>query len=84
MNIGDILTPCDYNYGAIRRILTASVLLSPEQFGIPTAHSFGSLRGALVHVLDSECAWRMLCQYRTLASFDDLMEETFSTLDVLE
>jgi uncharacterized damage-inducible protein DinB len=48
VNGRDILTIYEYNYWATKRILTASV------------HSFGSLRGTLVHILDAECAWRML------------------------
>ena len=84
MNIRDILTLYDYNYWATRRILAASVHVSPEQFLVPTAHSFGSLRGTLVHTLDSERGWRMLCQHQTLTSFNDLEEDAFPTLDVLE
>lgn len=55
MNIRDILALYDYHYWATQRILAASAQLSPEQFLVPTAHSFGSLRGTLVHTLDSEC-----------------------------
>ena len=84
MNIRDILTLYDYNYWATRRILAASVRVSPEQFLIPTMHSFGSLRGTLVHTLDAECAWRMLCQHQTLAYFRALEEAAFPTFEVLE
>ena len=84
MNIRDILTLYDYNYWATRRILAASVHVSPEQFLVPTAHSFGSLRGTLVHTLDSECGWRMLCQHQTLTSFRAMEEDAFPTFDVLE
>lgn len=84
MNIRDILTLYDYNYWATRQILAASAQVSPEQFLAPTAHSFGSLRGTLVHILDSECGWRMLCQHQTLASFRAMEEDAFPTFDVLE
>lgn len=84
MNIGDILTLYDYNYWATRRILTATTHVSPEQFVVPTAHSFSSLRGTLVHILDGERAWRMLLQHQTLAFFRDLKEDAFPTVDVLE
>lgn len=84
MNIRDILTIYDYNYWATRKILTACVPISPEQFTVPTAHSFGSLRGTLVHLLDSECAWRMLCQHHTLAYFGAMQENHFPTLEALE
>ncbi len=81
MNIRDILTLYDYNYWATRRILAASTQMRPEHFVIPTAHSFGSLLGTLVHILDAECAWRMLLQHDTLAYFDAMKEEDFPTFD---
>ena len=84
MNIRDIQTLYDYNYWATRRILAASARVSPEQFLSSTAHSYGSLRGTLVHTLDAECAWRMLCQHQTLASFEAMEEGAFPTLDTLE
>jgi len=84
MNIRDILTIYNYNYWATRRILAASAQVSREQFAVSTGHSFGSLRGTLVHTLDAECAWRMLLQHDTLAYFDAMKEENFPTLDVLE
>lgn len=84
MNIRDTLTLYDYHYWATQRILAASAQLSPEQFLVPTAHSFGSLRGTLVHTLDSECGWRTLCQHRTLAAFRDLEEAAFPSVDVLK
>ena len=84
MNIRDTLTLYDYNYWATRRILAASAHASREQFLAPTAHSFGSLRGTLVHALDAECGWRMLCQHQTLTSFNALKEDAFPTFDALE
>lgn len=84
MNIGDVLTLYDYNYWATRRVLAAGARVSPEEFLAPTAHSFGSLRGTLVHILDAECGWRMLWQHQTLKSFKEMKEEAFPTLAVLE
>jgi uncharacterized damage-inducible protein DinB len=84
MNSRDILTLYDYNYWATRRILAASAHVSPEQFLVPTAHSFGSLRGTFVHILDAECAWRMLCQHQTLAYFGAMEREAFATFAVME
>ena len=84
MNLRDILTLYDYNYWATRRILDASAHVSLEQFTVPTAHSFGSLRGTLIHILDSECAWRMLLQHNTLGYFDAMREEDFPTSEVVE
>ncbi|MEW6052007.1 MAG: DinB family protein [Candidatus Zixiibacteriota bacterium] len=84
MNIRDIRTLYDYNYWATRQILAAAAHVSSEQFVAATAHSFGSLRGTLVHILDSECGWRMLCQHQTLKSFGAMDEGDFPTLDVLQ
>ena len=83
MNIRDMLTLYDYNYWANGRILAASAQISPEQFAAATAHSFGSLRGTLVHTLDGERAWRMLYEQQTLAYFGALEEDAFPTLEVL-
>ena len=84
MYVRDIVTLYDYNYWATRRILAASAQVSDEQFRAQGARSFGSLRGTLVHALDAECAWRMLCQHQTLAFFNDLDEGAFPTVDALE
>ena len=67
MNTRDIHTLYDYNYWATRQVLAASAQVNPEQLAIPTAHSFESLRGTLVHTLDSEWSWRMLLQHNTLS-----------------
>ena len=84
MNTNDILTLYNYNYWANRKIMAVSAHVSPEQFVAPTPHSFGSLRGTLVHTLDAECAWRMLCQHNTLAYFDAMKEADFPTFGALE
>ena len=84
MNLGDILLIYDYNYWANRRILSAGAQVSLEQLILPNAHSFGSLRGTLVHTLDSERAWRMLLQHNTLDYFDALKEEEFPTFEDLQ
>jgi len=84
LNLRDILLLYDYNYWATRRILSAGAHVSPEQFIVGTGHSFGSLRGTLVHVLDTEYGWRVLCQHQTTTSFDAIEEDSFPTLDALE
>ncbi len=84
MNTRDILTIYDYNYWATRQILAACIDMSPGQFQVSTSHSFGSLRGTLVHTLDDECAWRMLLQHQTLAYFDAMKEDDFPTFNALE
>jgi uncharacterized damage-inducible protein DinB len=82
MNVQDILTLYDYNYWATRRILTAGAQVSRDQFVAPSAHSHGGLRGTLVHALDAEYGWRMLCQHYTTTP--DMAEATFPTLQALE
>jgi hypothetical protein len=82
MRIQDVLLLYDYNYWATKRILAASTNVSVQQFLAPTTHSYGSLRGTLVHTLDAEYGWRMVCQHNTLTP--DMSEAEFPALDVLE
>jgi uncharacterized damage-inducible protein DinB len=82
MKIQDIMILYDYNYWATRRILATGAQVSLEQFLAPAAHSYGGLRGTLVHTLDTEFGWRMLCQHNTLTP--DMAETEFPTFDVLE
>ena len=84
MNLSDISLIYDYNYWATRRILDASAQVSLEQFTTSTGHSFGNLRGTLVHTLDSEHAWRMLLQHHTLDHFRMMKEEDFSAFEILQ
>jgi uncharacterized damage-inducible protein DinB len=58
VNTQDILMLYDYNYWVTRRVLAAAAQVSHEQFISPTGHSFGSLRGTLVHMLDGEGDYR--------------------------
>lgn len=65
MQHDDIKTLYEYNYWATDRILAASALLSPEQYGalvVPNP-GYGSLRNILVHMLDTERGWRERCQH---------------------
>lgn len=84
MNHQDVLLLYDYNYWATYRILAASAQVSSKQWVAPTLQSFGSLRGTLVHTLDSEHAWRMLLQHNTLDYFRAMQEEHFPTFALLE
>ena len=63
--------------GQTGEILESSASLTVEQLLAPTGHSFGSLRGTLVHILDSECGWRMLWEHKSLASFDQMKGDDF-------
>jgi uncharacterized damage-inducible protein DinB len=60
MNTDDIKLMYEYNYWADRRILATCAKVSPEQFVTSGGDAFGgaSLRALLVHILDSEWAWR--------------------------
>jgi uncharacterized damage-inducible protein DinB len=82
MNIQDMLTLYEYNYWANGRILAAAANASMEQFLAPAAYNLDTLRRTLLHTLDTEYGWRMLCQHLTFTP--DLTEEEFSTLDALE
>jgi uncharacterized damage-inducible protein DinB len=81
VKIGDILIIFDYNYWANNRILSAAEQVSPEQYVAPAACSYGSLRGTLLHTLDAEYGWRIICQTGVVAF--DMTEADFPTLDVL-
>jgi uncharacterized damage-inducible protein DinB len=78
MNTRDVNLIYDYNYWANNRLLTAAAKVPQEQFVTPTPFPHGSLRGTLLHTLDAEYGWRMLCE-RGL-EVEDLKEAEFSTL----
>jgi uncharacterized damage-inducible protein DinB len=82
MKVDDMLTLYDYNYWATRRICGAAGRVSAEQFLAPTTHSWGSLHGTLLHTLDTEYGWRMLCQHQTLTP--DMTAAELPTLEALE
>lgn len=82
MNIQDITLLYDYNVWANKRILAASANASHEKFTAPTNHSWGSLRGTLVHTLDTEYGWRNIIQHQIIT--DDITEEDLPTLDAIQ
>ncbi len=79
MNIDQILTLFAYNRWATHRILATSVQLSDAQFAAPVGRTMGSLRDKLVHTLDAEIGWRMLCQHGSIAGFNVLTDDDFAT-----
>ena len=81
MNIQDINLLYDYNYWANGKIMAAAAHVSPEQYTAPAAHSFGSLRGTLVHTMDAEYGWLSLWQSGTFA--EELPEVDFPTYDAM-
>jgi uncharacterized damage-inducible protein DinB len=64
MNKNDIVTLVRFNFWANERILTACAHLSADQFTreVTPDPGWGSLRGILVHTLDTEYGWRSLLQ----------------------
>lgn len=82
MQLADIRLLYDYNFWANRLLLAKSAEVTPEQFAAPTTHSWGSLRGTLVHILDSEYGWRIIFE-TSKVSFDELTPEAFPTVEAV-
>ena len=49
-----------YNDWANERILATAEQVSADEFALPNDFGWGSLEGALVHLMDAEYAWRVL------------------------
>ncbi len=62
MKQAEIVLIYDYNYWANRKILAAASKVNPSLFAAPSTFPFGSLRGTLVHILDTEYGWRTLLE----------------------
>ncbi|MCY3782074.1 MAG: DinB family protein [Chloroflexi bacterium] len=60
MNRNDIDLLFQYNDWANERILDSAEKASPEQLSAANEFGWGSLRGALVHLMDAEYVWRVL------------------------
>ncbi len=60
MNYADLELLFKYNDWANDRILAMADNVSTEQLIAPNDLGWGSLRGALVHLMDAEYAWRIL------------------------
>jgi uncharacterized damage-inducible protein DinB len=82
MKKAEILTLFAYNEWANERVLAAASRVSPEQLFAPAELSYGSLMGALVHILAAEVVWRM-----RIAAGDSppslLAADDFDSLDAL-
>ena len=79
MKQSDIQLLYEYNYWASAKILMATTDLSKEQFVEPTAHTYVTLRGTLVHTVAAEWIWRSRCQ-EGLSPTALLDEEDFPNL----
>jgi len=73
MKTDDIRLVYEYNYWADQRILTTCAKVSREQYVAPTSDA--SLRATLIHILDSEWAWRTAFQEYFVAN-DSLKERS--------
>lgn len=83
MRIDEIMTMYDYNYWANHRILQAAIQITPKQFTARASLRYRSIRGALVHILNTEWQWRVRCQEGI--SLPSLLEqENFPTADSLQ
>jgi uncharacterized damage-inducible protein DinB len=81
MNLVDIQLMYEYNNWANHLMLAKSAQVTPEQFAAPTTHSWGSLRGTLVHTLDTEWGWRTFCE--TGVFTEDMNPEDFPTVEAV-
>lgn len=68
MRLKELIVLFDYNYWARDRVLAAVSQLDPEQMLAPAELSYGSILGALTHILNAECVWRTRCQQRVSPS----------------
>lgn len=64
MNKNDISTLIRFNFWANSRLLAACEHLTPDEFTreVTPDPGWGSLRGVLVHTLDTEYGWRSILQ----------------------
>ncbi len=87
MKQAEIVLIYDYNYWANRRILDAVSKVSPPLFAAPSTFPFGSLRGTLVHIMDTEYGWRTMVERAGQTDHweaVELAESDFPTLASIE
>ena len=82
MKIQDVHLIFDYNYWANKRIMYAAEKVSQEQFAASADFPHASLRGTLLHTLDAEYGWRMLCEHGL--ETEDLQGSEFPTVSSLQ
>ena len=82
MKTGEVKLIFDYNYWANKKLLDSAEKLSREQFIAPAGFPHGGLRGTLLHTLDAEYGWRMLCE-KGLET-EDMQEAEFPTISSLK
>lgn len=79
----NVLVLLGYSYWATEMILDAASRASPAQFisRVTPNPGYDSLRGILVHMLDTEISWRQILQNLELSP--DLLEQDFPDLSSL-
>ncbi len=82
MNKEYFVTLYDYNYWVNDRVLRAAGQVNDAQFVAKTMHSYGSLRGTLVHILSAEWIW--LQRFNSISPKNILREHDFPTLASLQ
>lgn len=81
MQVDDIKLLYEYNQWANHLMLRTAAQLSPEKLTEPTGFPWGSLKGTLIHILDSENMWRNLIQHDLLLEQRLTETEEFPTLE---
>jgi uncharacterized damage-inducible protein DinB len=80
----DLLELADFNYWANRRLLAACEQLAPDQWTSTSTTGTRTLRGTLVHALDTEWSWRLRLQDPVVpGDGEDMREEDFPTVAAL-
>ena len=79
MDINWLRTLYDYHYWARDRVLATAQLITPDQFTQSKGHSFDTLQGTLVHLLNSERMW--LNRWHGQPDLSPLKPEDFPMLD---
>ncbi len=82
MKIEDIKLLYRYNDWANKRILAAADRVTAEQLTTANEFGWGSLRGALVHILNAEFGWRMVLNDEA-GSREWLSEDDFADIVTL-
>jgi uncharacterized damage-inducible protein DinB len=59
----------DYNYWANKRLLEVADGLTPEQLHLSQGHSWGSIQGVLLHIMNAEWIWLRRWQGESPKSF---------------
>jgi uncharacterized damage-inducible protein DinB len=83
MDTENVLVLLGYSYWATEKILDTASHVSPVQFisSVTPDPGHGSLRGILVHMLDTEIGWRQILQ--KLDPSPDLLERDFPDISSL-